>query len=43
LNEMLDWLVCIISVVRFEFHIQTHFLFSNQFIMTLVLELQIFA
>jgi hypothetical protein len=36
-------LVCIISVVWFEFQIQTHFLFSNQFILTLVLELQIFA
>jgi hypothetical protein len=33
-------LVCIISVVWFEFQIQTHFLLSNQFILTLVLELQ---
>jgi hypothetical protein len=33
-------LVCIISVVWFEFQIQTPFLFSNQFAFTLVLELQ---
>jgi hypothetical protein len=42
---MKSWtgLVCIIIVVWFEFQIQTHFLFSNQFILTLVLELQCFA
>jgi hypothetical protein len=33
-------LVCIVSVLWFEFQIQTHFLFWNQFILTLVLELQ---
>jgi hypothetical protein len=36
-------LVCIISAVWFEVEIQTHLLFSNQFTLTLVLELQIFA
>jgi hypothetical protein len=42
---MKSWtsLVCIISHVWFEFQIQTHFLFSNQFILTLALELQIFV
>jgi hypothetical protein len=29
--------------VRFEVQIQSHFLFSNQFILPLVLELQIFV
>jgi hypothetical protein len=33
-------LVCIISAVWFEFQIQTPFLFLNQFILTVVLELQ---
>jgi hypothetical protein len=39
---MKSWtcLVCIISVMWFEFQIQTHFLFLNQFILTLVLELE---
>jgi hypothetical protein len=39
---MKSWigLVCIISVVWFEFQIQTPFLFSNQLTLTLVLELQ---
>jgi hypothetical protein len=42
---MKSWtsLVCIISAVWFEFRIQTHFLFSNQFILTLLLEPQSFA
>jgi hypothetical protein len=34
-------LVCIISAVWFEFQIRTHFLFLNQFILMLVLELHI--
>jgi hypothetical protein len=39
---MKSWtcLVCIISAVWFEFQIQTHFLFLNQLILMLVLELQ---
>jgi hypothetical protein len=39
---MKSWtcLVCIVSAVWFEFQIQTQFLFLNQFILTLVLELQ---
>jgi hypothetical protein len=40
LNKILDLFGCIISAVWFEFQIQTHFLFSNQLILTLVLELQ---
>jgi hypothetical protein len=40
LNEILDLFGCIISAVWFEFQIQTHFLFLNQLVLMLVLELQ---
>jgi hypothetical protein len=39
---MKSWtsLICIISIVWFELQIQTQSLFLNQFILTLVLELE---